>query len=242
VRPALTLISRISVTCVSLICSAIVFAETDFSTVEIAGLDPALESDGWILLTKRGVAPTIFTRDEPGGMRIEANQSNALIYREVDVEPSERPTLTWSWRIDVAKDRTEIESGVNEDWPVAVYAAFKVDRQYVGLWRRFVNKIVYGVAGLPDSGKILTYVWSLDRPAGERYANPYIPKVGVINVLQADGVGRDEWLTERRDLLADFATAFGHPAESVLYLAISADSEDSGSRSVARIRNLHLDP
>jgi len=34
--------------------------------------------------------------------------------------------------------------------------------------------------------------------------------------------------------------AFGHPAEGVLYLAISADSEDTGSRSVARLRGLHL--
>jgi hypothetical protein len=103
-----------------------------------------------------------------------------------------------------------------------------------------MNKIVYGVAGLPDSGKILTYVWSLDTPAGERYPNPYVPKVGVINVLQSGDVGHDDWSLERRDLFADFEAAFGHPAEGVLYLAISADSEDTGSRSVARLRDLHL--
>jgi hypothetical protein len=215
-------------------------AETDFSTVEMAALDPALETEGWVLLKKRGVLATMFIQDAPDQIRIEANQSNALIYREVNDDHVQRPVLSWSWRTDSATDRAEIESAVNEDWPVAVYAAFKVDKQYVGLWRRFVNKIVYGVAGLPDSGKILTYVWSLDTPAGQRYPNPYIPKVGVINVLQSGDVGRNDWARERRDLLADFATAFGHPAERVLYLAISADSEDTGSHSVARVRDLQL--
>ena len=46
------------------------------------------------------------------------------------------------------------------------------------------------------------------------------------------------WRSERRDLFADFADAFGHPAEKLLYLAISADSEDTGRMSVARLRHL----
>ena len=52
------------------------------------------------------------------------------------------------------------------------------------------------------------------------------------------GSGTADWRSERRDLFADFAEAFGHPAESLIYLAISADSEDTGRSSSARLRHL----
>jgi len=217
------------------------FAETDFSTVETAALDHGLTAEGWQLLQRKGVPATLFSAPEPGVILIQSEASNALIYRAL--EPSEsasQPVLTWSWRVDEIEAAKDVLAGTQPDWPVAVYAAFAVDKAYVGWWRRFVNRIKFNAIGLPDSSKIITYVWQagpVDSAAKTVYPNPYLPNTGMIFDLQS-GSDSADWHSERRDLFADFAEAFGHPAERLLYLAISADSEDTGRSSIARLRYL----
>jgi hypothetical protein len=216
-------------------------AETDFSAVETAELDQGLTAEGWQLLQKRGVPATLFSQPESGVILIQSNASNALIYRAVEPhEAASQPVLTWSWRVDEIEASEDLVAGDQPDWPVAVYAAFAVDKAYVSWWRRFVNRIKFNAIGLPDSGKIVTYVWQaspVESAANEVYPNPYLPNTGMIFDLQS-GSGTAAWRSERRDLFADFAEAFGHPAESLLYLAISADSEDTGRSSSARLRYL----
>ena len=216
------------------------FAETDFSTVETAALDQGLTAEGWQLLQKRGVPATLFSEPESGVILIRSHASNALIYRAAEPHESSQSVLTWSWRVDEIEANGDIIAGGQPDWPVAVYAAFAVDKAYVSWWRRFVNRIKFNAIGLPDSGKIITYVWqasSIESGANEAYPNPYLPNTGMIFDLQS-GSGTADWRSERRDLFADFAEAFGHPAESLIYLAISADSEDTGRSSSARLRHL----
>ena len=218
--------------------------------VETGTLDPALLADGWVLLQKRGVAPTVFRSDDSDTIRIVSDRSNALIYRSVAGTQSSQSFLSWEWRLDEVKHRDEASAAANPDWPIVIYAAFEVDRQYVGWWRRLVNRIVAGVAGLPESGNILTYLYSLDSvdahgPLGQFTPNPYIPKIGMMMPLRAGySQARDElnvWHRERRDLMIDFEAAFGYPAARVLYIAISADSEDTESMSIARVRGLRLE-
>jgi hypothetical protein len=220
------------------------FAETDFSTVESAALDQGLTAEGWQLLQKRGVPATLFSQPEPGVVLIQSDASNALIYRAVEPhESASQPVLIWSWRVDEIEASENLVAGVQPDWPVAVYAAFAVDKAYVSWWRRFVNRIKFNAIGLPDSGKILTYVWQAgpaESTADPVYPNPYLPNTGMILDLQS-GSASAGWRSERRDLFADFAEAFGHPAESLIYLAISADSEDTGRSSSARLRHLNIE-
>ena len=218
--------------------------------VETVTLDPTLLADGWVLLQKRDVSPTVFSSYDSDTIRIISDRSNALIYRSVTGEESNLPFLSWEWRIDEVKHRDEVSAAANPDWPIVIYAAFEVDKQYVGWWRRLVNRITVGVAGLPESGNILTYLYSLDSaeadsPLGQFTPNPYIPKIGMMMPLRAGGAqGWDElnvWHRERRDVMADFEAAFGYPAVRVLYIAISADSEDTESMSIARVRALRLE-
>ena len=212
----------------------------DAREVELGELDPRLTAQGWELLTKRAVLPSVFTATEPETIQISTNNSNALIYRSLPLSGLQtKTTLTWEWRVESVSER--ISAGKDPDWPVVVYAAFDVDKQYVGWWRRWLNKLTFSFAGLPPSGKILTYVWSMDESAGVNYPNPYIPGIGYLSVLRSGQVGTGDWVLERRNLFDDFSAAFGHPAERVAFIAISADSEDTRSTSLALLRNLRLE-
>ena len=232
--------------CLGLIATAqAVLSETpanrfDPARVATGELDPALAERGWMLLTKRNVDVTLFRALDPDTIRIHTDRSNALIYREPAPgrEPM-RPLLTWEWRVDTW--RTGEGTGRDPDWPVVVYAAFDVDRQYIGWWRRLINRVTLGAAGLPATGKILTYVWSPNETTGRRYPNPYIPKIGFLQVLRsADEMGKG-WFAERRDLFVDFESAFDHPAKEVSFIAISADGEDSHAAGEAFVRALRLE-
>ena len=224
-----------------------VFAETESSTFQpdqvLSGeLDPTLAAKGWVLLTKRNVPPTEFSASDSDVISIATNSSNALIYRELDnrgLSREDSPALTWQWRVDLIDEG--VGEGKDPDWPVAIYAAFEVDKKYINWWRRWVNKLTFSAAGLPGNGKILTYIWSARDSAGVAYPNPYIPEIGQIFELRGADAEFGAWLTEQRVLFADFEAAFGHPAERILFLAISADGEDTATVSLARVRDLRLE-
>ncbi len=211
-------------------------------------LDPALTERGWQLLTKKRTPVTGF-RFADGSIQINVASSKSLIYRlpgeseptRFDDTGSALLMLTWDWRVESVSEPTRGGSaaGKDPDWPVVVYAAFAVDSKYQSWWRRMMNRVVFGVAGLPASGNVLTYVW---QPAGSdaaMYPNPYIPKTGMIFALPAAEQGG--WQTHQRNLYEDFAAAFGYPPAEVLYLAVSADGEDAGVTSRALLKGFRLE-
>lgn len=225
----------------TLLLVAVAVAQSEFDPEQIAAgeLDPQLVEQGWVLLTKRGVPPTRFRFAGDATIAVDTNLSNALIFRELDKNHSVN-SLSWEWRVDTLTTGAKV--GADPDWPIAVYAAFEVDKQYIGWWRRVMNRLTFSAAGLPSSGKILTYTWSPAEQADAQYPNPYIPRTGMIRVLEGAQSEQGAWVTEQRDLNADFEAAFGHPAERVLFIAISADGEDTRAVSKAAIRNIRILP
>ncbi len=215
-------------------------ADDGIGNVESGQLGPGLTEQGWNLLKKRGTAATTFTLLGEDTIRVEADNSNALIYREVAPANNGHLYLEWEWRVDETTAPTVVTDRRHDDRPLAIYAAFKIEDRYQSLWRRFMNMIAYAAVGLPNSGKILTYVWGGQGEIGDTYPNPYISKVGIVKILRTNASPSGTWFSETVDLLADFEAAFGHPAEALLYIAVSADSEDSEERSVGLVRNLSL--
>src|SRR5262249_22682438 len=81
----------------------------------------------------------------------------------------------------------------------------------------------------------ITYMWGGTARAGTRLANPYAPSDGTIVVLRDGGTPLGPWLSERADLFADYAAAFGTPPPVPTHVAISADTDDLGHRSLGYV-------
>ena len=227
-----------------IITAGTALAADGFGSVDRGILDAELVDHGWNLLEKRGVPATRFSLSGADELHIETASSNALIYRlvgELSPDVQAQPVLTWTWRTDRLANWVTPESFANPDWPIAIYAFFAVDKQFVGFWQRMLNRLRFGAAGLPSAGKFVTYVWAVDEPPASPYPNPYLPDSGAIYVLRQSAAAMQKWHTERRDLRADFEAAFGHPAGELLYLAVSADSEEAGGNSVVRVRQLQVE-
>ena len=221
----------------ALVCS-LSYADSDD---EAPALSPELAEQGWVLLKKSGTEPSRFSLAEEDVIRIVAENSNALIYRRVPESDEQKTALSWQWQLREATDVTDLTKKRHDDRPVAIYAAFSVDRKYLGLWSRFKNSVLLPALGIPLRGKVLTYVWGGEGEQGDQHPNPYIADIGVMKILRNGHAPTERWFAEEVDLQADFEAAFGHPPKALTVIAISADSEDTQQRSEALVRALSLE-
>jgi len=79
-----------------------------------------------------------------------------------------------------------------------------------------------------------------DARRGERLANPHPETEGAIIVLRPSGTAENRWFSETVDVLSDYRRAFGEPAGELKFIAVSSDSDDTGSVSRGRIADLKL--
>ena len=138
-------------------------------------LSPQLSEQGWRLLGLDDVPATEFALTEHG-IRIAANASNALIYRELNNDDSvaedwTQATLRWSWRVDQLPSSKTLRKVADDDRAIAVYIAFEIDQRNLSLWGRIRSSVVALFSGLPK-GQILTYVWGKDDATDEWFPNP----------------------------------------------------------------------
>jgi len=81
------------------------------------------------------------------------------------------------------------------------------------------------------------YVWGGVHARGDLLPSPYLGPRGKTVVLRPAGGGQHD---EQVDLRADLERAFGVTDLALVGLAVSADSDDTGTAIRARIRTLEL--
>jgi len=189
---------------------------------------------GWKLLKLPYKKPTRFRFVEPRMLRVAADMSVAFYYRALDprTEPARR--LIWRWRVDRSIPATDQASRGGDDRPIAVHLWFaRRDRRLLGQLR--------ALRSLPRLGHMITYVWGGKRPRGAVVANPYYKK-GAIIILRNGRATVGRWYRESRDIVADFERAFGFTPnlKTLRYMAVSGDTDDTGTISVARIADIRM--
>lgn len=203
-------------------------------SIDFGELDPELEAQGWRLLTEDGVLPTRFALSDDGVLSIDATKANALMFRDVAAAEQSARYLTWRWRVEQSPIPSDLRRSKADDRPLAVYVGYQVASANLSLWTRITRSIVSRFTGLPQ-GQVMTYVWGGLDEVGAVYRNPYIRRIGRMQILRNGNSELHRWYCESVNLSEDFDRAFGYAPEQPLYLAISADAEDSDQPSVAQM-------
>lgn len=135
------------------------------------------------------------------------------LYREIRVDLNRTPYLNWSWR------GANVLEGVNErtksgdDYPARVYV---VVAGKLFFWRtRAVN-----------------YVWSSNQPTGSTWPNAFTSNAQMM-ALQSGARKVDQWVTEKRNVRADFKQLFGDDVDHIDAVAIMTDTDNSGQAATA---------
>jgi hypothetical protein len=205
-------------------------------TARAEALDAALAAAGWQVLHVGNGPATQFRRDPSGAIAVAANGGAAFLYRALAAgEAGSR--LAWRWQVASAPPPSDPAREGRDDRPLAVHVLF-AGAPRSGFFDGIRRALRRQLPGAPFAGRLLTYMWGGTAPAGTRLANPYAPSDGAIVVLRDGHAPLGAWFSERVDLAADYAAAFGAPAPPPTHVAISADADDLGGRSLGWVADL----
>lgn len=162
---------------------------------------------------------TVVPEGEGHALRAEATGSASGMVYEVEFDPAEYPILTWRWKVENLVAASDPTRKAGDDYPARVYVVFPH-------W--FFPKT-----------RSLNYIWATGSPVETPIPNPFTGNAVMIAVESGpEKVG--QWVTERRDIVADFRAAFGEEPPKAGAIAIMTDTDQTGERAVAWYDDLRL--
>ncbi len=189
-----------------------------------------LAQAGWRSFTPPGKRPAQFFGRNNGVIEVRAESAVSFLYKDIGDIDFTAVRLAWRWRVDRSITPTDLERPGADDRPLAIHVWFPEPDGERSLWNAFK-----GLFGIPAIGHAVTYVWGGTATRGEVLANPHLKNAALI-VLRGGDSPTNVWFTEEVDPMADFARAFGQPPSSApRYVAISADSDDTGETVVGQV-------
>ena len=166
--------------------------------------------------TKSFKGETRYAVDEKSGRRalFAVSQGAASgLYREIRVDLNKTPWLNWSWRVDQVLDGIDERSKTGDDYPARVYM------------------VVSGGAAFWKT-RSLVYVWSSHQPIGATWHNAFTSNARVMALRSGlDDTGR--WVSEKRNIRADFQQLFGEEIDAIDAVALMTDTDNSGQNAAA---------
>ena len=140
---------------------------------------------------------------------------------------------SWSWTVNKSVPATDLSRKGGDDRNISLYFVFVPADVAPTLSGAGIRSLL----GRSDV-RVIQYAWGGNNAVGSVIASPYGKSgTGVTIPLRQAGTGS---ATERVDLAADYARAFGGQKGALIGLAVSGDSDDTSSVIEAAIGNLSL--
>jgi hypothetical protein len=187
---------------------------------------------GWQVLKPAPKAPdTRYTLVDDAGavvVQAEAVASMSGLVRAVPRSTAgERPHLHWRWRIERPLTNADMTQKAGDDYAARVYVLFDYPRERLPWATRAKLALAEALYGQPVPTAALNYVWDNRQPVGTIKPNAYTERVRMV-VLESGAAKAGQWVSESRDLNADFRAAFGEDAPPVSGVAIATDTDNTG--------------
>ncbi|NMM15073.1 MAG: DUF3047 domain-containing protein [Rhodoferax sp.] len=140
-----------------------------------------------------------------------------------------KAVLEWRWKVNRMLDKADMEDKLDDDHSARVYVFFDVPLESLSFADRSKIKLARLVAGVEVPTAALCYVWDNKYRIGYKTWSPYTHRLRKI-VLQSGPAHVGQWMTESRDVYADFRDAFGFDAPAVTSIAVGSDSDNTNER------------
>ena len=202
----------------------------------------ALPAPWRVVQIDKKTKPTTYRLATVGGVaavEARANDSMALLARPLSVDLSATPILCWRWLVDAPVARGDMTKKTGDDYAARLYVAFDMPDSAMSAGTRFKLGIARRLFGgqVPDAA--LNYVWDNRHPVGNRRKSAYTDRAELI-VAETGTMRAGSWVTERVDVAADFASAFGNRPGRPIQIAIASDTDNTGSIARAAFADLHF--
>jgi Protein of unknown function (DUF3047) len=170
------------------------------------GWDAGAVPAGWQIKANHGrpeISPC--EDDNIACVHLKSVKSSFALQRGVDIDPAEMPYLTWRWKVSHLPTGGDFRRAATDDQAAQVLVAF-ADR------------------------RVLAYIWDTTAPKGTMKNASSIPLLRVFAVVCQSGTAAlDRWITESRNVAADYERAYGKPAPHVKGIRLQINSQHTGS-------------
>lgn len=146
-------------------------------------------------------------------LRAISNAAASGRYREIDIDLSNTPILNWSWMVNNTLPNVNERTRAGDDYAARVYVVFSGGMAF---WRT----------------RAINYVWSSNQPINSHWPSAYTNNVRMIAV-ESGQKRLGEWISEQRNVRADYQRLFGEEPGKLNAVAIMTDTDNSAAAATA---------
>jgi len=166
-------------------------------------------------------------------LSLKSDGSVSIAWTRVGRSDWAASNASWDWRVDQSVPPTDLAKKGGDDRNISLYFVFVPEGIAASLQGKNIRSLLRN-----DDVRIIQYAWGGNAKRGQVIKSPYGPPgQGVTIALRPAGTGSH---SEKVDLAADYARAFGGSKGALVGLAVSGDSDDTKTMIRASIGNLTL--
>jgi hypothetical protein len=177
----------------------------------------------WQPVKFMGLTPTVYSVVPDGSntcLRASATNSNSALMAKLNLKPPAHLFVSWRWKIDHTPPGASDRIVHDYDHAARVIIAFDT----------FI--------GPPRS---IDYVWANTEPIGTAMSHPLTGRAQML-VLESGNGRAGEWITEGRDVTADWRRLFpGRAIPKIVGIGVLTDSDSTHTQVTAYYGSIELD-
>ena len=193
--------------------------------------------DGWRAVTVANKPPTQFQivadpEGELGGnvLQADSNASASSLLAPLNIDPKVAPILHWRWRTATVLKNGDAATKTGDDYPLRIYVVFDVPLESLSFMARNKIRLARSMFGADVPTAAVCYVWDAKQPAGSTMWNAFTDRLRMI-VVESGTQKQNKWVSESRDVAADFKAAFGFDAPAITAVLVGADTDNTKETS-----------
>ena len=201
----------------------------------------------WHFSTLPNKTPTHFdvvSEDGRRVLKVEANDSYGLLSHRVQLPLNESTVLSWRWRVDQFVDGADLRTRTGDDGAAKLCVFFDFPTDRLPLLERTRLGVARSVSGEDVPSEALCYVWDGKEAKGQMLVNAFTNRMHMVVLESGAAAQPGAWVSERRNLLADYRRAFGGEAKGatpgVAAVVVSADADNTHGHGLAYFSDLSL--
>lgn len=201
----------------------------------------------WHFTTLPRKTPTRFevvTLDGKRVLKVQADASYGLLEHRVQVPLNESTVLSWRWRVDAFVQGADLRTREGDDGAAKLCVFFDLPVERLPLSERMRLALARSVSGEEVPSEALCYVWDGKEPKGALLVNAFTARMRMDVIESGPAATPGAWLSERRNLLADYRRAFGAEAggatPDVAAVVVTADADNTAGHGLAYFADLSL--
>jgi len=201
----------------------------------------------WRFTSLPNKAPTRFEVVQEGAqkvLKVEADQSYGNLVHATRVPLNASTTLAWRWRVDTFVEDANLRTRAGDDGAakLCVFFDFPADRLSFGERTRLA--LARRTTGEEVPSEALCYVWDKKEAKGSTLVNAFTQRMRMVVLESGAAANPAAFVSERRNLLADYKRAFGDEAgdtmPDVVAIAVSADADNTQGHGLAYFSDIDL--